>query len=58
MELIDYVVAGATIVGLIWGIVKIVVKLTPTKKDDEIVAKADPVVTSTVEALDGSKPKP
>lgn len=52
-DIATYVAAGAAIVGLIWGIVKIVVKLTPTPKDDEFVAKADGIVNSTVDALDG-----
>ena len=50
-----YVGAAVAITGLIWGIVKIVVRLTPTKKDDAVVFdKVDPVVEKVVGSL---KPK-
>lgn len=58
MDYSVYIVGGAIIVGLVWAIVKKVVEMTPTKKDDEFVAKADPIVQAAVDALDGDQKKP
>jgi hypothetical protein len=49
-----WVAAAAAILGSIWAIVKIVVKLTPSTKDDEFVAKADPIVKRVTGSSDDS----
>lgn len=52
-----YIVAGATILGFIWGIAKVIVKLTKTTKDDEFVAKAGPTIEKVIDGFDGSEKK-
>lgn len=52
-----YIGAAVVIAGLIWGIVKAIVPLTPTKKDDEFVEKVDPVVKKAIDALSPDKPE-
>ncbi len=54
-NLANYIGAAVALIGLIWAGFKIIAKVTPTKADDDIVAKLDPTVTATVDALDLKK---
>tara|TARA_Y100000401_G_C8318203_1_gene223751 strand:- start:1078 stop:1281 length:204 start_codon:yes stop_codon:yes gene_type:complete len=48
-EIITYILAGFVgIIGL-WGTLKGIAVLTPTDKDDEFVAKAEPFVDSAID---------
>lgn len=43
-----YIGAAGAILASIWGIFKVIAKLTPNKKDDEVAAKYDSIVKSVV----------
>lgn len=47
-----YAAAATGIVAGLWGIFKIIAKLTPTTKDDEFAEKFDPVVSSITKPED------
>jgi hypothetical protein len=51
-DVITYALAAlAGLVG-IWGTLKGIAALTPTQKDDEFVAKAEPFVESAIDAAE------
>lgn len=53
MEIVEIVVGVFASIGVLWGLFKYWAKKTKTTKDDEIVAKVDPIVSPLIDALDG-----
>lgn len=58
LSITDTITGVGVIIGALMVIAGVVVKLTPSKKDDEVFAKVKDVVDPVVDAVDPTKRNP